>query len=370
MERIFHSYKMRYSYLNHELLPLRASKTIRDINIFINLDNFFHRLHSSTTNNEFQMYGNNAAAQMVGNIINLIGHYKHWAIKEHLHPKIFIYYTNSEVFKNNIIIPEYRNYYLSEMKLLNDKYYNINRAILDAQKLLPVITKYLPNIYGINTSYIEPSIIPYYLSQKFPAQLNLLVTRDQYEMQYSYLDNWVLLLPAGDNSKIITRGNLWSYIKEREKITSDYHFSAEAYLIAKTILGDKYRSIPKLVRISWKKMIEYLEKLNVTEDNSRLFEITKNHFEKFIESKKIEDTSFNNNMYCTSVQHQADSLLLADKIILDNQIEDMYDINGLQSLCNSAFRLIPINLPFVLTELPSKLDEPHDKYFWEKRKKG
>lgn len=365
MERIFHAYKMRYHLLNHELTPLRASTKIKTVNIYINLDNFFHCMHSSTTNEEFQLYGEYSGRQLVANIINLIGHYKHWAIKEHLIPKIFTYYTSSNTFKNSLIIGGYRNNALVENSLTNTKYFYINRTIKDAIPIIPVITKYLPNIYSIDSGYIEPSIIPYYLSNKYKADLHLLVSRDDYDLQYSYMTNWVLLRPNGDNSKIITKGTLWKYIQNKEKISYSFYFNPGSYLWAKAVLGDKYRCIPKLTRISWKTLLQYLKKYDT--NTSEIFEVQQNYFVNFINDKKIEDTEFNNNLYCSSVKMQVEALLTADQIIIDQQLEDLIDLPGLYTVCNNIFKETPINMQFILTETPSENDTPHDKYFWERR---
>lgn len=368
MDRIFHAYKMRYQYINKILLPLRASKNIRTVNIFINLDNFFHRMHSSTTDKEFQMYGSNSGIQLVGNIVNLIGHYKHWAVKEHLQPKIYIYYTNNKNFKNQLILSKYRDTFINEMNINNPKYFFINKAICDGIRILPIIIKYMPHVYQINTDYIEPSIIPYYIAKNNPCDLNILVSRDEYEYQYAYMDKWVFLKPNGDNSNIITAGTLWEYIKYRNHINTNIHFNPETYLWAKTILGDKYRNIPKLTRTSWITIIKYLATVDNEYSNGIPYEIQQAKLAEYITIRKITDTDFNNNLYCTSVKHQAEALQESDKIIIESQLEDLFDVVGLQSVCRELFKQTPINLSFILTETPSRFDEPNNKYFWEGRK--
>ena len=40
---------------------------------------------------------------MTSNIFNLIGHYKNWAIKNNIHPTVFLIYTTAtKTFKNSI----------------------------------------------------------------------------------------------------------------------------------------------------------------------------------------------------------------------------------------------------------------------------
>lgn len=367
MDRVFNAYKMRYQMLNEALLPLRASKKIKRVNIYINLDNFFHRLHSSTTDKEFQMYGKDIGRQLVGNILNLIGHYKHWAVKEYMQPVIYLYYSSASLFKNSVIIDQYRQYAIAENSLSNNKYFYINRAIHDAISIIPVVVKYLKNIYQIDSGFIEPSIIPYYMSQKNPADLHLIVTRDEYEYQYAYFDNWLLLRPNGDKSVILSAGNIWDYIQFRNKIETPFQFHPYTFLWGKTILGDKYRNIPKLTRTSWKTIVKYLLTVDNEDTTDSIPIVQQKKLEDYINLRKIKDTDFNHNLYCTSVKHQYDALQVADTVIIDKQLEDLFDINGLQLFCREMFKQTPINLSFLLTEAPSQYDEPHDKYFWEMR---
>ena len=104
MDRYFHAYKIRYDLLNTYMRPIRNTQLIRDINIFINLDDFYHILHRPNANREFQVISNNAAKQMTSNIFNLIGHYKNWAVKNGIRPTVYLIYTTGICYKAWIMI--------------------------------------------------------------------------------------------------------------------------------------------------------------------------------------------------------------------------------------------------------------------------
>lgn len=371
MDRIFNAYKIRYDILTPQMLPIRASRKVRTINIFINVDDFFHKLHRPDTDREFQTTGKNASKQVVSNLINLAAHYKHWAVKEHLTANVYLIYTTSKIFRNTMTLKTYRDYYKKIIDINNPSFFFVNNTIGNSFSILQVITKYLPGIYGIDSNYIEPSVIPLYLSKIRPADFNLLISRDNYDLQYTHFDKWGVIIPKGDISPLIVSGNLWNHIQLKEKIEGDFYYHPETFIWAKAIIGDKYRSIPKLTRTSWKTVIKYLEEFSSSGNNSvEILELQLRKLADYISSKKIEDTDFNHNLYCTSVQQQLESMMEIDKTMINSQLTDMEDVQSLQQANGTLFKEYPLNLPFLLQELPPMNSRPNDDYIWRQKKGG
>lgn len=368
MDRIFHGYKVRYELLNQYLLPVRASRNIHTMNIFINLDDFFHKLHKPITENEFQTTGKDAYKWFTSNLLNLAGHYKNWLIKEHMNGKVFLYYTSAKVFRNTAHIDTYRKHY-NEINRDNLSYFHINNTIQNTLRVLQSMCKYIPNIYAIDTSYIEPSILPYYINNIIPANYNLIISRDEYDIQYTLYENFGVMIPKGDNSHLLTKGNLWKYILKKNEVDLDVYFTPELYLYAKCIIGDKYRGIPKLTRVGWKSIVKYFKEIDERDDYIKLVEIQKRKITEFINSKKIDDTDFNTNMKCTSVELQTELLLDIAKSMIDTQIMDYNDTKSLLELNQSIFTGHPFNLAFLLKTAPSSFDKPTDEYKWRKEYK-
>lgn len=371
MDRIFNAYKIKYVMLNHYMLPIRASRKVRTINIFINVDDFFHKLHRPDTDREFQTTGKNASKQVVSNLINLAAHYKHWAVKEHLSPVIYLYYTTGRSFRNGMTLPGYREHYYKITDINNPEFFYVNTAMENSFSILQIITKYLPRIYAVDSNYIEPSIIPLYLSDISQADFNLLISRDEYDLQYTYLDKWAVITPKGDESSFITSGDLWNYLQVREKLTTNIYYHPETFIWAKAIVGDKYRAIPKLTRTSWKTVIKYLENFSSIGNTSvEILELQLKRLAEYVTSKKIQDTDFNHNLACTSIRQQYETLMEVDKIMLRQQLTDMEDMQSLHQANNTIFKEYPLNLPFLLQENAPTNSQPHDDYFWRQRKAG
>ena len=129
--------------MNNFLSIIRENEKIKTVNIFINLDDFFHKLHRPIFDREFQTTGIDVSKQVVSNIINLLAHYRNWAIKEKLYPSLYLIYTDSMDFDNSVRIPLYREYYQKINNAENQNYFYINLAIRNSHDILKVICKYI-----------------------------------------------------------------------------------------------------------------------------------------------------------------------------------------------------------------------------------
>lgn len=366
MDRMFHGYKIRYELLNEFFLPVRSSKKINTINIFISLDDFIHRIHRPITDGEFQTTGKNVSKQVTSNIMNLIGHYKNWAIKEHLTARVFLIYTTSRVFKNGMIIPKYRDHYLQITDDNNPDFFFINTAMKDALSILQVLTKYVPHAYAIDSGYLEPSIVPLYLSRVYEADYNFIVSRDDYDLQYVAGDSWGVVIPKGDKSQLLVRGNVWEYLRSRTSITTAMYFHPTVLLWALTIIGDKYRSLPKLTRSGWKTILGFIKESSSPWDDDTCLELQLQRVADYVNMKKVAITDFNESLYCFSAEQQVDAMLDSDRAFIFHQVVDMYDPRSLIQANDTIFKEFPMNLTFLLREAPPPGSVPHDDYHWRK----
>lgn len=355
MDAYFNAYKLRYALMDQYMRPIRNSQMIRTANVFINLDDLLHKLHRPLVNKEFQMCSVNAAKQLTANIFNLIGHYKNWCIKAGIRPTVYVIYTTaSRTFKNSLYIPNYRSHYFQINAENSGDFYFINQAIVGSRPIIPVFAKYLNGIYAVDSKYIEPSTVPLYLSRIHPADWNLLITRDDYDIQYAYKDHWTVISPKGDQSTVITRKTMWDHIIERERIIvpHSFHFDPSMYVTMKAIAGDKYRSIPKLKRCGWKTIFGYVEEVAKLEDPSpEMAAIQQNRLVEMITKKNLSVDEINRNIYCIDVEKQVNAFLDTDKAIIDACLKDMQDFKALSQYNADVFKEFPLNLQFLCREL-------------------
>lgn len=352
MDSHFNGYKAKYEILNKYMLPICNSQIVTSMNIFINLDDLLHIMHNPLINNEFQICGKDAPKQLVSNIFNLIGHYRYWAIKNHYKVKIFCIFTSTiRSFKNNIYIPNYRDHFKKINAQENASCFFVNNAIQMALPILPIIAKYIPDIYIIDSKYLEPSMIPLFLSEEVSEMdWNILVSRDPYDLQYSYRNKWSLLSPKGDQSRVVNQHGIWNYVNYKERIFKDeidLKYTYSLYILAKGAVGDKYRSIPRLRKIGWKTLFKYLDE--IMEENPSAGETTLKIklIEKIKGKSTLTNESINDNLNSINIDLQKSAMMEIDKTLITSQIIDVPDYDNLQELNRTQFMQYPMNLQFL-----------------------
>lgn len=365
MDIHFNAYKCKYESMTQWIQPHIRSRTVRSVRFFINLDDFFHTLFKPATNNEFEACGNTASKQFLSNVFNLIAHYRWWAIKSRFEVEVYAYYSDSDSYHNGIYLDEYRK--KASDYLIENKYFYVKEAIKDSLDMIKAISDYIPKVYVINTLHIEPSIIPGYITKTKPdVDLNILISRDIYDLQYAYRDKWVFISPKGDNSSFVHRDNMWEYINYKEKIFSekrDVHYPYKMLILARAIVGDKYRNIPRLRSIGWKTLFKYLDKIQ--EDmNDNSYIVLEMRLRDLLKGKLVEESKLQKNINCIDIDFQVNTMTEIDKTIIDRQIVDIEDFENLKMLNKMKLSSYPLNLKFLCDNLIApvnlKVDQWHN----------
>ena len=347
MDIHFNSYKVRYSKMDELMNPLLRSKHFSTVNIYINLDDIFHKLHRPQINTEFQMAGEHAGKQVISNVMNVIGHYRQWAVRKGWDVRVIAYYSSAITggFKNKIYIPKYRKKFTDINHPMNGEFYFINQGIRDAEKLFRIMSQYVDKIYVIDSRYLEPSIIPIYFSEHvFTPSWNILISRDPYDMQCSYRDTWSFIYPKGDNSQIIDRSNLWRIIARMENVDRDtFDYDTALFPLMISIVGDSYRNIPRIKRVGWKTLFKILNKVEEYASD-RSFTSMQILLCQELMSKNTTMDDITNNLNCIDIPAQVMRMNEIDKVDINSQIIDIPDYENLVELNNLYFGKYPINL--------------------------
>lgn len=372
MDVHFNGYKVKFDQLTQYLSPILRTHPIKSINFFINLDDLFHTLHTPLINSEFQVCGRDAPKQMLSNIFNLLGHYRYWGIKNNLEIKVFGIYTSTiRSFKNNIYNPEYRK----EFKRLNGDenagYFFINNAITTAQPIMPIVSKFIPGVYIIDSKYIEPSVIPLYIAEELvSASWNVLISRDPYDLQYTYRTKWTLISPKGENTRCVDKDGIWKYIAFKEKVFKkdkdadekeallDYPY--DMFILAKAITGDRYRSVPRLRKVGWKTLFKYMDDLMDENPDATDTTLKIKLVEKIKDKTTLTNATFNDNLNCVDIDMQKKAMLTIDKALIKDQLIDVADLENLQELNRTQFTQYPLNIQFLCNTSPIIRKTPFD----------
>ena len=352
MDAHFNGYKVKYELLNQYMIPIVRSQYVKSMNVFINLDDLFHMMHNPMINNEFQVCGQDAPKQLISNIFNLIGHYRYWCVKNHYECKIYAIYTSTiRSFKNNVYNVKYREKFKQINSDENASYYFVNNAIKLAMPMLQIITKYIPDVYIIDSKYLEPSMIPLFISEEInKADWNLMISRDPYDLQYSYRSKWSMITPKGEYSRLVSQTGIWNYVNYKERVYDEdinLQYPYSLYILARSFVGDTYRSIPRLRKIGWKTLFKFLDQIideNPTaSDNTLKLKL----IEKIKGKSSLTNNMINDNLNSINIELQLEAMLELDKVLITNQILDVPDYDNLQELNRIQFMKYPLNIQFL-----------------------
>lgn len=367
MDSHFNGYKARYELLNKYMIPICSSQIVHNMNIFINLDDLYHVMHNPLINTEFQVCGKDAPKQLIANVFNLIAHYRYWAVKNHYNCKVYCIYTSTiRSFKNNVYISQYRNKFKKINAIENAGCYFVNNAIELANPMIGIISKYIPDVYIIDSKYLEPSMIPIFIQDEVnQADWNLLISRDSYDLQYSYRNKWSMISPKGEYSRVVNQTGIWDYVNYKEKIYTDdvvLNYPFDLYILARAIVGDSYRSIPRLKRIGWKTLFKYLDQIMEENPSASTTTLKIKLIEKVKGKSGLTNTDINNNLSVINVDLQKEAMMEIDKTLITSQLIDVPDYENLQELNRTQFLKYPLNLQFLCntSNINPKYTSPFD----------
>lgn len=349
----FNVYKVKYDTLDRLTHALFRSQKISNVNIFISLDDIYWHCRNGQSNHEFQCCGNMASKQLVSNVLNLMAHYREWAVRKKLNVKVYAYYTTATVFENRTIMHDFRSSYNRRNDLSNADCYYVNNCIREAAPVLKTVTQYIDGVYIVDTRGMEPSAFPYLFTSELSENVtdwNFLISRDIVEFQYSYYDKFSVIYPKGDDSMLLDTPTTWNFIAKREKVESNYLYKyPDTFLpITLSIVGDKKRSIPKIRGLSWRTLMNMMD--TVITENPGLDPYS--HAMKFLDN--MESKNYDMNMIQTNltlVQPTFNAVLASDvvKESIKLQFIDTPDYNSLMELNRNPdlFASCPINIRFL-----------------------
>jgi hypothetical protein len=354
MDIVFNSYKMKYLALD-ELIGMQIKRNnIKTCNLFFNLDYINYRFRNVQSNARFQACGAAAFKQYASNVLNLVAHYKKWFVRHGLNTRCFIYYTNATGgFTSALIHRTYRQDFIVSQSLNNPDCYYVNLTINGGINILSKICDYIDEVYIINSKGEEPSVVPYLIAQKLPADWNYILTKDRLELQYVTYDKFSIIYPSkitGD--RVINASNLWQTIGDKEHKSTPHltEFDPRLFIPAMAIAGDMERSVRKIRSIGWVTILETLEEIWCTNQDHSIITML-DELEKVLQTKNKATTekyikTYNNNILTFSMKSRYDVMSEVNKTMLLSQIKDIPDAETINEISNNPMILgnYPINV--------------------------
>ena len=371
MDIHFSAYMVKYAVMNDLFEDIFKTTKINTLNIFINLDNFFQRLKNSRINQEFQACGMGAGKQFISNVFNLIAHYRQWGVRTGAITKVYAYYTTAKTgFENRLYLPEYRSYFAHKCNLGCSDLFYINQAINTADPYLKLISKYIDGVYIIDSQYIEPACIPLYIYTNVrQADWNIVISHDNYDLQYCVMDRFSYLYPKFKNKStdyleeacIIDKGTMWNKLASKEGVLVEHadKYPPNLILLALAIVGDKHRDIPSIKGIRWRVFFKLMDGIIEKFDGDCSFATLSNALINKIIEKKVDPNVLNLNLMAWNIQQSVNNMDESMKNFINLQLVDVPDYASLEQFNVNPQLLAnyPLNLKF-LTEESSAYTKP------------
>lgn len=359
MDIFFNLFKIKFIYLNNLFAKLNLNN-IKTINLFINLESILSTLHKPYIEDMLQTLTKKEVSDyykcLIANIINLAAHYRLFFTRAKVTSNIIFYYNDFktyDLYNNSVYVKGYRKHYF--MNYHSSNYSILNQIVIDGVDYASTICEYVNSVFMLSSDRLESSVIPYLClsDKKLKADLNLMLTKDLYDLQYVN-KNFLLLYPAKEESIILARKNVIPFLRfTHEMGPENYDLEINPLLLPfiLSVLGDKKRSLEKIRGIGFKKLYKGIEKLYyndfISDEEPSSFNIE--NLSNFVRDndgmfKLGVKESIGNNYFSIDLDRQ---LNVAPKIYNQSILEmiyNKYDNNNLKKLNDKIFSDYPLHL--------------------------
>ena len=355
IDAIFNLRKVKFSKLDVLFSDLEIKEMVQKVNIFINLESLFRKIHNkyveeqliSLQKKELKEFHMN----LISNVLNLAAHYRLYFNKNKIGTNIVFYIQEMDKYVNLNNVQYCKNYRKSFIRKYTDhpELVTVNNVIRSTLNALDTIVTYVEDVYLVSSDRVESSVIPLALidSKVLDGNLNLMVTTDPYDMQYVN-KNFIIIYPAGEESMIVTKKNLFDVFRINEILTVEGSLPTYLLTFILSVIGDKNRGIDKVKGTSFNKVFKTLlkvyDKLGITEDDYI-------GFEELVSAIKDDPNDPNgnkkrvvDNYYATDLSSQVRMISKVQMNHLTDCLTNTYESGALTGINDKYFSMAPINV--------------------------
>lgn len=233
ISRLINAKKIQYQRLGtifQDFFPKNLEeKQFRNINIFIDVQSLLKQLYNPEVLESLSYTKQEDRIVIASEILNLIGHYRHYFASRHqMFTTFFLSYSSKQATVPVALYPEYKKEYYEKRNDLNHPTFGaLNKIVRYSLQICKTFLNYVPNAYFLDTGGIDPSVIPTYIMKTFvkDEDYNLILTNDETHYQDLLLKDKVGIVEmrGSEKSVLITRENIWDHLlKSTKKSVSDF----------------------------------------------------------------------------------------------------------------------------------------------------
>lgn len=356
LDAIFNLHKVKFSKLDVLFNDVDVKEAIERVNIFINIESIFHMFHNKYMEEQLTVLRDNdirdTHANIITNTLNLAAHYRLFFTKNKISSNIVFYMNEHSKYSslnNTMHVKHYRSKYVFDYTD-NDRYEVINSLMHSACDSIGKIVDYMPEVYFVTSNKIESSLIPAVMvdDKMLDGQLNIMVTRDPYDLQYVN-KNYLIVFPMKDNGSIlVTENNVYDIFRDKGDLKIDYKLPAYLLSFLLSVSGDKRRSIDKVKGMTfnsiYKNLSKLYQKLDISEEEYIQFEQLALCIKEDPDDPDGNRNKVINNYMAIDLDRQLAMVSPAQKSTIESQLIDRYEQGALQAMNDKYFDTCPINL--------------------------
>jgi len=346
-------YRLKWDMINHHIHNHTINIQSGDeVNVFINFECILKNLSMKRgLLNLVNFHKQQLVIELESSILNLIGNYRSYFLKEKCNVKVYLYHTALDQQypqQMSVYNKYYRNFYYNrytqnpQFRLMGDV---LNTIIIPEIKL---ILSYIPNCYFLESKTFDGSIIPYIVST-FNNAKNVIITGDIFDTLYLFNPNFATIYIKRKYSEFNVCSDIDSTVQSIIKDESPFDltiFNSELYYrLLLSIKGSKIRNIRSAKGFGYSKFMNLLKQGLDKDIVLRDFSAIDSVIQLF--PKDYRD-DIKQAFQCTSIETQFDLLSDTDIDSIKSQIIDKIDIESVEALNNKRFFEYPINLQMLL----------------------
>ena len=224
VEQIIFSSCVRYDRLQSLVFNTFSNTSIAtatELNVFIDLYSVLKQIFSSSGRTIITNY-----TDLTSGLINMCGHYRQFFKGLGVHTKFYLIFSFNTCEINRKFVNDYNKEFLEKSEIPAFK-----EMTLSNLELLDLICPYLPDIYFIKSinNYETSIIISHLINRLNDGQPNLIISRDIYPLQLTYIHPYTsylypikyhgedLSLMLSISEKPTFRQEFWSLVGARRK---------------------------------------------------------------------------------------------------------------------------------------------------------
>ena len=363
------SFKIKYVYLdklfgNRLQVENKGKKVVTDINIFINFESLYNILRKSNIEQAIKACDKKQLQDIyrntISDFINIAAHYRAYFTKNKIRTNIFYYYNEIPddyiEYNNTALVPTYRHHFIESINGIDR--YTINSLLTNIIPFMSIITEYIDGLYFVGTKRVESSLIPYIImiENKFPANMNIIITKDQYD--YQYCNKNALLISKYANEPIfLSKKNIIRFMRHKNKYKEKedlININSKLLTFILAFLGDRKRSIVGIDKIGFTSVYNSISNLYkvgyILEDDDNtmsieyLIEILSNIKSRLSNDNTDYKDLVMRNYRTFDFDYQYSVISKEQKCDILDQLKNRYDYDALMKLNDKYFEFYPLML--------------------------